>query len=237
MENRRGLRGTRRFAGKRPAAFTPAKLPGLVAWYRGDHVVTDGSSNVQTATDLGPNGYTATQGGAGNRPAFVANGGLSYWNNLAATSLVATTAPGLAQPFEVWAVVRPASATPGAGGYIFDSAAGNQTVLAQLAATGVTQVYAGVSLTDAAQITVADHIVRGVFNGASSIGALDGGAGTTGNAGAQALGATFTLCNNGGGGLANGFVGRWYETVLVLPLSVGNATSLTKYFKARYSIP
>jgi hypothetical protein len=231
-----GLSTGRWWFGEPAVIWTPASISNLGAWYRGDNIVVDGSTNVQTATDLGPNGYDATQASAGNRPAYHANGGLGYWDNIVSTSLVAV-AEGHAQPFEVWAIVRPVSATPGSGGYIFDSTAGNETVLAQIATSGDVQVYAGLSFTDA-QITVADHIVSGKFNGASSVAALDGATGTTGNCGAQALGAAWTIGNNGGGGLASGFIGRIYEVVVVIgELSSGDRASLKAYADARYTIP
>jgi hypothetical protein len=52
-------------------AWSPADLPGLVAWYRSDLGVTDASGAASAWADQSGNGVHLSEGTAGNRPAIV----------------------------------------------------------------------------------------------------------------------------------------------------------------------
>jgi len=213
--------------------FTPLNLASLFAWLRADLVVLDGSNNVATLTDRSPNGYNATQPSVANRPGYVANAGLGYLNLTGTQSIIGFGTPSNPQPFEVFMVVRSAG-TPGGNVYLFDSGFGGNTVISQQNSTGFATMSAGSGITDA-NLGVVDHIIDAKFNGASSNISLDGGAGTTGNAGTNALGVSFTIGNDGT--YTAGFVGRVYEIIICdALLSAPDRTSLISYLKTRYSI-
>ena len=92
------------------SAFTPASLPGLVAWYdastaanfvkQGGGSVTNGDT-IGTWADMSGHGYTMTGGAAGASPVYSAAGfngskPAAYWNGGFRTLISANTIAGLA---------------------------------------------------------------------------------------------------------------------------------------------
>lgn len=209
-------------------SFSPRALSSLFAWYRGDNVTLDGSGNVQTWTDLGPNGFGATQSDAAHRPGYAANGGLGYVNNGAANGLVATSGTK-AQPLEVFLVVRPAVSA--ANEMLFTSS-GGVLIYRNVAGAVVGSPIAGVPLSDSV-----DHIVDVQLSGASSSVSVDGGTPNTGTT-TGTLGATFYIGDYSAAPLTTfSFVGREYELIVCSAiLSAGDRAATIAYLKSRYSI-
>lgn len=213
--------------------FTPADLGAAIfGWFRGDSGVTlDGSNKVSAMTDLGPSGYTATQSVAINRPGYAVNGGLGYLDYTGIEVLQALGSPGQAQPLEVFVVCRPGQLTPPTNGILVS---GSTATLFQRAA-GTAAMFAGAGLLADIALTTADHIVNAQYNGAGSVIAVDGDAGTAGNPGAVGLSAAFLIGNTA---LLNlGFIGRIYEVIIIIGLlSAQNRAAMNYYLKSRYTI-
>lgn len=217
--------------------WTPLSLTALFAWYGSTNFVLDTARNVQKWTDRGPNGYHALQTAATHRPAhgLSPRRGVEYLQLNGSQSLVVPNSPAKAQPLEVFMVCRPAGA-PGWNSYVFDSGAGNATVLFQQNNTGNWSLNAGAALIGSA-LTAKDHIASAQFNGGASNVAIDGVAGTTGAGGANALGATMTLGNVGDGSFSSGFIGRIYEVIVCSALlSASDRLTLIGYLKSKYQI-
>jgi hypothetical protein len=220
--------------------FTPADLGAAIyGWFRGDTAPTlDGSNLVVSLADKGPNGYTATQPTPAMRLGYNANGGLGYLFNTVPSgnvSLVAAGSPGHAGPIEVFAVVRPDSATPGTAGIVLDSSPGLACMLAQQTPGGEYIGWSGAMLM-AAQITVADHILNAQFDGVTSSISIDNGAAVLGDLGTAALGASLTIGKFASTGHES-FVGRIYEIIVIIGLlSAQNRAAMNYYLKHRYTI-
>lgn len=168
--------------GKGEAAL---QISGLKAWFRADRIagLNDGDL-VTTWSDSSGNGNHATQATAANKPTYK----LNIFNGqpvvrFAATDYLATSAfTELAQPNTVFIVATGAETN---GAQFLDGIDVNKRH-AIYQAGGATNLYAGATLNGMAHDS-AKHVYVAIFAGASSKLYRDGGAASTGDAGAHAL--------------------------------------------------
>lgn len=224
--------------------FSPLQIPGLVLWLRADTGLWQSSARTTSAVadgdpvglweDLSGAGNNVTQGTSTKKPTLklaIQNGQNVVRFDGVDDFLKATFT--LNQPHTRLAVLR-------------DLSAANATVVAIDGATVSTayfvtvssrwRLYAGAYLIDPTDTPDnAFHVLRGTFNGASSVIALDGGAKATGDTGAANPGGIFL------GGAADNTVEMNVDMAEVLEyssaLSDTDVTALLSYLKGRYATP
>jgi hypothetical protein len=202
VTTRRGGRQSRRPSGGPP--FTPASLPGLVAWYRSDLGITLNGSTVSAWADQSGNGHHLTQGTGAQQPTYQASD--AGWNgrpSLLSTINTSSLGTGIfsqAQPVTIYFVSNMSTAsanqTPinGTGSYLIQ-----WTGSAWL-------IHSNTSLTSPASSNTTG-IMAFVFNSTSSAVYRNSSASpiVTGDAGAIGQNAAlFALADNSSGLLAMG---------------------------------
>jgi hypothetical protein len=214
--------------------FTPASLSGLVAWYRSDDVTLSGS-NVATWPDKSGNGYT--QSPTGTAPTYVASGGAGgrpYLSWTSAAALISTALTGLAQPFEVIAIVRtPAGLTTG---YLFDFNANDNITFA---GSGTLSEYAGSVGPTVSAASSADMFVDSLFSGSSSMLQINNATAGTGNPGTGSASTHMTIGNYSNGlSTAIGWRGFIYEIIVYnRALLSSERSQLKTYSTSLYLVP
>lgn len=206
--SRRFSRRQVRFGG--PAIFTPRSIPGLVAWYRADMLVTqsgtvsawgDSSGSGDTNRNLSqPTGanrptYNATDAAFANQPTLQNTSGAMWLFS-------GTWGSTFNQPTTILCV----GVMPGTGRLYDGTSVGNrQTLLSD----GVNHVayYAGTGVVATAVACTSPFVSAAVYNGASSSLYVNSSsaAAAGGNPGVNALSilGVFALADTGGAGLIN----------------------------------
>lgn len=230
---RRGIRGPGAVS---EAAWTPAQLSSLEAWYRADDVVLSGSS-ITTHTDKSGNARHLTQGTSTAQPTQVTRYGQSVGSYDGGDSMQGAFSATLAQPYEVALVFEETNLS--AARLLFDGDDISNRAFCQIdATTGAITIRSGATFTSAKTITAATaHAAHLRFDGASSKVWLDdfrAAQESTGNAGTASLDG-FTLGSSYTGGSAF-WLGYIAEAVVVSAnLSTADRALLGDYFTARYS--
>lgn len=172
--------------------FDPTVIAGLVAWYDPDaaYITKDGSNNVTAWANRSGSGGTGWDFTTvpGTNPVWGADTGRNGGPGVTvAANSIRTGAISQAQPFTVVHSVKP---TTIASKYLSAGTVGGQmygTAGANL------QLHNGTALNSAAAFTPgAWAVASGVNNGANSVSRIDGAA-TSGNSGANAWSAVFSL--------------------------------------------
>ncbi len=176
-------------------SFLPNQVAGMVGWWKADGTLWQDSARTTPAVadadpvgawdDASGNGRHLLQATAGKRLALklgIVNGkpilrsdGVDDFLQLAFT---------LAQPFTLFGAVKRADA---GNHYIVNGAGGTSRGILYYQG-GFFTVFAGTALLSTLATNTAWHVLRGVYNGASSAAAYDQAAAVTGNAGALAAG-------------------------------------------------
>lgn len=190
-----------------PSSFTPASIYGLERWYYQPNVDYAGGTWVDRA--LIP--INLSQGTAGFRPTLSAvlaelNGKYSVIGD-GSDDYIFTTAFGLVQPHTNIAVLR--TPTWAASDRIWDGTTTNQGILYQFNAAPQFDMHSGANVI----VNVAGAtgklplnrfgVVTASYNGAASIGRIDGAQGGAGNAGTGSPGGITLMASGGGGSSAN----------------------------------
>lgn len=242
------------------AAWTPASLPSLVAWYKADSGVYNdagttlatNSQTVQQWNDQSGHGYHMSQATAGNRPSFQTAGyngkQTVLFSQAAATGLV--TASGVAisgSPFSCFFVGQMTSGVDNNGrvmGYgtstVADFSAGGTIFICRTGVTSALQTYR-VGGEGQQAISLATNMIVGfISDGANNTPYLSNVAGTpfpdtntNTTGGYLAIGSQL----NAGGALASGayWNGPISEIVLTnAAMSSGDRASLQTYLSGRW---
>lgn len=199
----------------KPTTVSPLSVAGLHTWLEADQItgLSDGN-DITTVPDSSGNGHTATST-AGSRPTYETNelNGLPVMQHITSAKAIATAAfTNVPQPFTIITVAKMTS-NPGAGlqrRAVDGQAAANSIAPYAEQATGKWSMYAGVLLNNA-NYDLNWHIHSLTFNGASSKNRTDGGAGATGNAGANSISQLVVGCSITG---ASPWVGQIYAVLL-----------------------
>jgi hypothetical protein len=185
--------------------WTPAQLGSRIeGWWDFSDVenATLATGAFASATDRGSKGRNLGQGTAANQPTFTASainsrGGASFD---ATNDEMTVSTVTVAQPFMVVAMLRMAGSIPDGFCCFMDGAtshSGASRAIATLKrsnASNVLGIYAGTQATFGSALSVStNYLVGWVFNGASSIGSLDGTATTGLNPGVNGIAGGFTL--------------------------------------------
>lgn len=172
------------------------------------NVTLDGSLNIQSVADLSGNSRTVSQVTAGLRPGYTASGGgggKGFAINGTGTWLI-TGNLTIPQPVEVFIIGR-MTTQAGGNAYLIDFAT-NVNILFQQGGLASLQQYSGTLGATGAITLNQDFLADGLYSGASSQLAINGGGFAVADAGIGGSSATgITLGNAGGGG--SGFQGRW----------------------------
>jgi len=186
-------------------------------------------SNLSRTTWIPTDGYYAanlTQATAAKQPWFNSDvGGLTFGGDgLESAALV------LEQPYHIFIVAHPIAT--GANGSMIDGFASNSAKMYVNSTSTTFGIYAGTSVTMACSNNT-KQIFEGVFNGASSKLAINGGAFTTGNVGAaNANGLTIGI---NGDGSAEPFGGHIFEVIVCTEeLSAENRALMNKYLTVKH---
>lgn len=179
--------GSRVLGSASAAAFTPASLTGLTAWYKADA----GTSSTVNGTalsawnDQSGNGNNLTQATGVNQPTYQA----AVQNGLPIVRFSAhfmdAAGVSVSQPDTIWIVAKNTAA--GGSLNVIDGITVRQAVLQN--GGHVYSFYAGLGPIDSASNwgTTSFHYISTLFNGASSLMRSDGIQVLTGNPGANAL--------------------------------------------------
>lgn len=243
------LRGTMRallssgaqFASAGAGAFDPLTLS-PVLWLKADAGTFQTSGGAAATADGDPVGEWQDQSGnanhmgqatAGLRPSLK----LAIQNGLPVVRFdgiddYIAAAFALTQPEDVFAVFRPSSY--GGTKRVWDGNAGNSMGLYQSGAAPELSLYAGNGLAFSGPATSSFGLVQATYNGASSAARLNGGAATTGDAGA-ANAAGLKLATNGG-------VSLWLDVdfaemlIFGAVLSAGDRANVETYLNGRWGV-
>lgn len=106
------LTKTRPVSGASPVVsvtpYTPADMPGLLAWYRPSSIAQAADTAVAAWPDSSPNAYTATQATAGSRPTYKTAGiNAKPAVSFDGTDHLISSLPADTEPFTLCAVVAP----------------------------------------------------------------------------------------------------------------------------------
>lgn len=221
--------------GSRP--LDPASVSKLVFWFKADAIkgLADGDP-VATWPDSSGLGRDATQATAAKKPTYRASrstfSGQPVVEFDSADDFVQTASfTAMAQPNTVFAVAK-VGAT-GAQRFMIDGFDfSNRHALFQESSTNW-QYYAGSLVNDGTSNTNV-HLFQALFNGASSVLRVDGGAGTSGNAGSNnltglTLGAQPSGTSNWGGDIAE-------VIVYNMSLSATEINGVALYLGAKYGL-
>lgn len=160
---RRGMRGPGAVS---EAAWTPAQLSSLEAWYRADDVVLSGSS-ITTWTDKSANARHLTQGTATAQPTQVTRAGQKAASFDGGDWMRMTAGSTVAQPLTFYFAVE---ATNVSANYVlFDGDDGTNRILGQSnSGTGILALNAGSTFNSSKQLSAATiHGLAVRFNGAT----------------------------------------------------------------------
>lgn len=218
----------------RPAAVLPP-VAGYVAWYDSSQItgLADGAA-LTSWPDASGNGHTLTQSTSGtiyysSTAAKLINGKPAVWFTSQTGSNMVSAAFAINQPFTVFAVFGLDD-----WGYAVQSANGN-VFIGVSTLSGMWTMNAGAYLTGlGATLNNAPHLLSGVYNGASSILAVDSTQ-YSGNPGSNAMG-NIVLGSVVSGN--SGITGPLTE-VLIYPsaLSPANVASVSSYLKTKWGTP
>lgn len=242
--------------GAAAAPFSPSDIAGLVSRWdfsnaatlftdtgRTTPVVADGNA-IAGVTDLGSGARHLSQSNAARRPLYKTAAGIwtrSFARFDGSDDSMVTGSQTLNQPNTVFVVVARASiVTPGANITMFN---GGVSSFGSLMVVSVTNrkwgYYAGTLVEGSVQSDTTQHVLTGIFNGASSSLRLDGSGGTTnpgttGNA-AQAA----SVGANGDLAAGNGQFNGDFAEILIYDsaLSGANLTNVEAYLKAKWGTP
>lgn len=211
----------------------PLQLPGIQVWYDLSKLtgLADGQS-IASLPDLSGQGHLGLNGTPANQPLFkqgIQNGLPAMLFNGTSSYLVAA-ALNLSQPLTLWAIAKYVSFTA-ASNVMVDATPTDVTLYST--SGGNWAFYAGSSAITQGAHDTNWHIHLGVFNGASSVRALDG-AEITGNPGSAGITDFYV------GGLTGGNWGNVYIAEVGVhsgALSSANRNALRSYSKSKWATP
>lgn len=180
----------------------PASMTGLELWLRADSIDQVDGSQVAEWRDESGNDRHATQASPSAKPTLhldAVNGKPAVkFNPLLSNMFMTTPSVGITQPNTV-IVVGKQTSTATEGRFIDSAVGGTRQLLGLTITAGRFDSYAGTaSVQGSKNRSGAFHILTMVFNGASSVGYLDGAQEVAGNPGSNGLGVVY-LGNDGGG--------------------------------------
>ena len=223
------------------ASFQPdaPTIPsGLKLWLEADQItgVPNGGA-VATWPDASGNGKDATQSSPSARPIFTEdalNGRPALRFNPSLSNMFMTTPSlGLSQPNTIIVVGKQTTTTT--GGRFVDGVIGARQLLGLTITTGVFDSYAGTaSVQGSKNRSAAFHILTMIYNGASSVGYLDGVQEVAGNPGSNGLGSIY-IGNDGGGSV---FLDGLIAAILVYDhaLSESERLAVESYLATKYNL-
>lgn len=212
-------------------AFLPSNLPNLALWAKADAGVTLNGSNVANWADQSGNGRDWIQATPGAQPIFTANStnGLPTLDFDGARNMIAAAATVFTQPTTVFLVGRYSAAV--ANQYFLDDTTLNKLVFQNFG--GNFRAYAGALIDAGAQVINNVYVMSAVFNGVSSIAALNGNE-VPGNVGGG-IATGLTLGSAAGGIL--GLTGSIPEVIIYRGvLSALDRANVSRYLAARYGL-
>lgn len=223
-------RGTRVPGGV--AAWTPAQLADLEAWYRADDVVTSGSS-ITTWTDKAGN-HNLTQGTGTAQPTLTTRGGQAVASFDGGDYVQGAFGHSHGQPNTIYAVFEAASFPSTSA--IFDGDDGANRHQGHLSSTPDFKMYAGAAITAGTPSTGTIYGGCYVFDTTSSLGFFNdfttGNAVLSGNAGAQTIDGFTIGASNTGGAAFNGYI--WEVIVCTTAHDAATRALVGDYLTARY---
>jgi len=171
-----------------PALSSPADIAGLKGWYKADAIAQANGSDVATWPDSSAQANNLTDG-SGLNPTLQTNvqNGKPVVRFNGTNDRIADTGTdlGITQPNTV-VIVGNQTSKATSGRFIDTGGTGRQIVGCN--ASGLFSIFASSSVTGAVDRSGAFHSFTGVFNGASSVGYVDGVQEFSGNPGSNGLG-------------------------------------------------
>jgi hypothetical protein len=222
---------------RKAAAFSPADLDGLAAWFRADTGVVHDEGVVSQWQDRSGNGYHLTQATEALRPSLVTTGGPNDQPFLRFDGVddYLRNATGLgAQPTHMFIVCVMSRTAPGTALTVTDGGTTNTRRINNPNATTTVNMFAGANLPRTGAASGATwQVIEALFNGASSKLRTHGTAYATGDAGA---GANTGLVIGAIGGL-NGFADCDVAELIVVAgaLSPDYSDATLAYLTTRYA--
>ncbi|MGH9226165.1 MAG: hypothetical protein ACRD2W_20810, partial [Acidimicrobiales bacterium] len=170
------------------APFSPAHVAGMQAWFKADSLGLADGAAVGSWADSSTFGRHATQGTAAKQPTFkaaIVGGKPVVRFDGVDDTLQTTTWAAVAQPTTIFVVAKAAATAPGAAfAMVLDDVGGAARNVLYYSASSQWLMHAGANVVGPA-VDLAAHIFALGFNGAASKIRVGGGAGVTGDAGAQ----------------------------------------------------
>jgi len=216
--------------------FDPQSISGLKVWLKADALALSDNSLVATWTDSSGNGLDATASGS-SKPTFktAIQNGLPILRFDGVANKITTPALSLTEPNTVFLMGKQTSKAT--EGRFLDTPTGPGRQLLGLNASGFFDLYAGsASLNDSTDHSGAFIVLSAVFNGASTIGYLNGTQAVSGNPGTGYTSLSSALVgSDGGSSFLTGDMGE----VLIYDsaLSAGNRQSVESYLKTKWGTP
>lgn len=219
--SRRGKLG----GGPAPPAFVPP-VPDPLVWFDATSEAYANGDPVTAATDRSGNSRNAT---GGSPPTFVTNviNGLSVYRFDGTNDMLQTPLFAMTQPLNLFILGK--AALNGANLYFCDDRAGGNSLAMHKSSGDTLNIVGGGSLVGPA-LDTSFHVMSGLYNGASSVVRLDGGAGTTGNAGTAAPSGVTLGAYAAGIAFLNGDI---VEYLLYGDLAPGEADTVIGYMADR----
>lgn len=219
------------------AAFSPADIGSMVAWYRSDQGITQSGGTVSQWNDLSGNARHVVQASSPNQPAYGATSGANSLPGItfasASSTKLAVTFTGIAQPLHLFTIVK-FNAYNANGGIVTGSAIGERIFCVGDVTGTQPDIYMGGSgLAFNTSDTTNFALFENLANTSSSSIIRGSGTPVTGTIGSGSLsGVTM-------GQLIGSAYGSFILSEVLLysaAITSTNLTNLRAYFAARYAV-